>query len=865
MIEWKEYIDLLIDCESCFDGISISLGNDFAETDIPPLVKASILMLDKMVSNQGKYNILVFPEKVQLIFVFVIMMLLHNINKGRIKRAYDPASFQQGEKLKLGNAVVEFLGIEQRSGKQCVKIRMADLQSYSAPLDFLPFFQRTNTQRRLSTLAKFIAAKKRIEKKHKGLKSDEKKLLRLADYKTHMDSSLFYMTSLIKIKEMIDNFKLCEKKISDILLIGQTNYNGEIHSLGAGQMAGIPAIVLASDLYSIVAAIENQHPVEFIIIDASNMNLLLGQLDEIDKLIRLGVPIVCVTDIMNSFDLQPLKDRNFNIWRWDKTSITDRLYNVTPLSSDKKTRNCARHEVNYLYFNDKEVSDATRLIMSLRNEAKEQSPKTKIRQIFSKLYGLTFSALREVVPLNERDIIMAHQTLTECKNNLAYECPFLSRDTYESYNKIIDNLYKIYDPEYKLSKQTALEKLLTDHKHHNICIIIPERSDKNRVKEYWQRWCEDNCESTILNVLYPAEYYSVSCSMFSLTIVIGWLKRAIMRKIIYSFNTQKYTILLYDYESRWKNYDIRKWSEALDNYNNKKIITHSFCTNGISISTRQYTLNKISQFDNEVGTVDELNEIELIFREGKYKQFAENGREKSVQETTEAIPVNYIGGYLAFYRKGHKVLSATNIILHGTDKIESVYPEQLKVGDFVVVRETDRDLIKEMADILLEKRGKSGFREMATKWKEALKTEQQFSTPEQIYQKLTNAGCTKGFQTVQSWLTDEDIIAPQMKQDLKYIADITGNEMIAGLLDQIYEAAQIVRSAHIKAGKILTALLKKKIVGVLSNYGDIDPFNIWEPMEMFIDNVGLVRILKIIDIGSPIFVDVADTNRLIEE
>jgi len=83
--------------------------------------------------------------------------------------------------------------------------------------------------------------------------------------------------------------------------------------------------------------------------------------------------------------------------------------------------------------------------------------------------------------------------------------------------------------------------------------------------------------------------------------------------------------------------------------------------------------------------------------------------------------------------------------------------------------------------------------------------------------------------------------------------------------DQIYEAAQIVRSAHIKAGKILTALLKKKIVGVLSNYGDIDPFNIWEPMEMFIDNVGLVRILKIIDIGSPIFVDVADTNRLIEE
>ena len=48
-------------------------------------------------------------------------------------------------------------------------------------------------------------------------------------------------------------------------------------------------------------------------------------------------------------------------------------------------------------------------------------------------------------------------------------------------------------------------------------------------------------------------------------------------------------------------------------------------------------------------------------------------------------------------------------------------------------------------------------------------------------------------------------------------------------------------------------------------YGDIDPFNIWEPIEMQIDGVGTVRILKIIDIGTPVVVDIADTNRLIEE
>lgn len=34
---------------------------------------------------------------------------------------------------------------------------------------------------------------------------------------------------------------------------------------------------------------------------------------------------------------------------------------------------------------------------------------------------------------------------------------------------------------------------------------------------------------------------------------------------------------------------------------------------------------------------------------------------------------------------------------------------------------------------------------------------------------------------------------------------------------------------------------------------------------MQIDGVGTVRILKIIDIGTPVVVDIADTNRLIEE
>lgn len=187
------------------------------------------------------------------------------------------------------------------------------------------------------------------------------------------------------------------------------------------------------------------------------------------------------------------------------------------------------------------------------------------------------------------------------------------------------------------------------------------------------------------------------------------------------------------------------------------------------------------------------------------------------------------------------------------------------MGDFVVVRETTRDLIREMADVILVRSGKSELREMAGKWKEALEIETLFYTPEEIYQHLQEVGCTKGYQAIRGWILDDDVIAPQSKQDLEYIAAATGSSVLNELLDQIYDAAQTVRSAHIQAGRVLSMYLRSRIVEALKEYGDIDPFNIWEPIEMQVEEIGTIRILKIIDIGTPVTVDIADTNCLIDE
>ena len=861
MLEWHEYVSRILAGSASFDGISLSFEDSEQEFNVPPIIKASILMLDKMLQHQGTFNILVFPERIQSIFIFTIVKLLYNISEGRIDHGYDPASFKKGDRLRFESAIVEFDSIIEDGTEKRMNIRLAESLTVSAPVEFFPLFQHTVTTKKLSTYKQFNEARKLAEAKIAQMSAKQQYVKLLADYKTHMESSIVNMTSIINTKQLINGCKLCGQSIKDAVLIGQADYEGNVKNTGAGQLGGIPAIVLASDLYAISEMAEKGHPIQSIIIDASNANALVAQLPELDKLMRYGIPITCVTDVVNSFELRPFLERGFNLWRWNEASITDKLFDASPLSSDQKTKYCARKKVDYLVTDGNEISTAIRLLYLHRKES--QTASAHMLKLFDKLFSFAFMALHETVPFGKLECAQAKTSLEECEQLLFSEKPYLPPTTYDDYRNIIACLKKVFSPGFVLPKHDALAEKLFSIGAKRIALIVPERCNKTRASQYWQAWCKDLNLPSEIEALYPAEYYNSPCGKYDVAIVFGWLKRAIMRKTLYSFNTQSYIVLLYDYEKRWKNYDSNRWNTALNSEENRKTIEKSFNSERIKVSTSRF--EPTAQETVDIPEADEQEEIETVLRENKYHQYVATGGKKAEDETVEAIPVNYVGGYLAFYRTGHKIISASNIIENDADRIETKYPNELRVGDFVVVREVDRDLVKEMADVILERSGMTDKRELAGKWKDALEIETLFYTPEQIYERLQKAGCTRSLATVRSWISDESRIAPQSKDDLKYIAEITENEVLKELLDQVYDAAQIVWTAHQKAGINLTRQLRSRIVEALKNYGDIDPFNIWEPIEMLVDGIGMVRILKIIDIGAPVVVDITDTNRLIDE
>ena len=103
------------------------------------------------------------------------------------------------------------------------------------------------------------------------------------------------------------------------------------------------------------------------------------------------------------------------------------------------------------------------------------------------------------------------------------------------------------------------------------------------------------------------------------------------------------------------------------------------------------------------------------------------------------------------------------------------------------------------------------------------------------------------------------------KDDLLCIAKALNDGLLLESIDEVYAAGLDVKRAHVKAGQFLSQRLRAQVAERIAEHGKIDAFNIWEPIELRLEDIGKVIILKIIDTNRPIQIDSGNTNRLLTE
>lgn len=855
-MEWDQYVQSVLDEEKCLNNITISI--DETECLLPSIAKASVFMLEKMIKNQGRNNLFVFPDGEQIPFLFMLAKLIYDIHSGKIGNQYKPEDFIPGQILKLGNCVVEFIKVGEElyfGGKKCIYLKFADIDQYGCPIEMAPFFQKSDTKKQLSKISLY---KKEIKKLLNEQNAYENTLYSLRGLKTHVTETLFYVASVSNCQKYAQEIMIDGSTLFDYFLVAHADYTGELKNV-KGKYVGTPAVAFASQIDYVNAAICSGAKVQSVIVNMKECNLET-QLAALDDLLQYKIPILCITDTANSFELAGLQERKFNIWRWDEDSISENLRSNADVRFAKRIEKCVNSKVIYHCMSAPQISENFNILYRYNHIIENES--APINAIFHRLLTISYLMLRNVMEISKRESDQFSESLVACKQKIEAEKIFMDEEVYNDFVKVINNFEKIIYENSSYPKTEGIFELLMNKRFDSIYLICSNNDSPQEVRQYWtERLSKSGYRPNIL-VLYAKDFLKINRASANVAIISGWLSASMIKKIIYGYFVDEIHIYTYECEERWKKAHIKVWRNGLNNTNNKVIAEKSFDNQTI----RVHEAKKNTQFTvSEKSALCEQDDLDLLMHENRYRQYiSRNGQ--SQQNVVNAKPAGFAGGEFALYTSGHKILVASKIIAQISDKIEKKDIEELVVGDFIVVRESSKDIIREVADKILEVNKKIHLRKTAALWKEALKIESAFSTVEDIYNALCNLGCTRNIQTVRNWLMSEDIIIPQKKEDLVFIAQATNDSVLLEKIDEIYDAGDYIQNVHIKAGRILSDRLTEGIAKKLLSAERIDPYNIWDPIELDLEEVGAVKVLKIIDLGQEwIPVNSNDTNKILSE
>lgn len=859
MESWSDYIIKLLNTKGHFDDVQITLAGDQPSFTIPPVIKASILMLDKFQSGGSNKNIFVMPENDQLIFLFAIIKTIHNILNGKIGRDYNPEQIPIGTRLKLGNAVVEFKGLEIINKEEYVTVYGND-GKLSFKKWMMPYFQQTDSQR----LSKIDDFKTELHKsgKTRGISADSncEWLQTLQDYKTHLDNSVYYVAPIVRTKKLFSQCVIGNCKLNDLLLLGHVDYEGNLINIGPGKLAGIPAITLCNDLSSINAASEQGNPVQSVIINISNDNILNNDLSFLDELLKLGKPVLGLCSTVNSTHLDDLKKRGFNIWRWNENTLIPELFCNQNTDIGHKVKNAANNQISYAQMIEDPYSDD--LERMDRHKKFVQTSSINIQRIEKDIYLLLIQEIRGVADVPADIINSSLQKIDSDLKSIDNEKKYISPEMYEDFHDVLIHIQNRFSENTDNPKIRYLKNYIEQKQPIIISILVPDKDDCNKISKFWKNWCNKKNIATTVNVETVSEFISSEDNLSQMVFICGWMRKDLTVKLLYSFNSARYTILLYHCEEKWQRYGTYSILKGLDDSCNQELLKYLTVDSEISVTTEH--VEPLESEENQENQGNDIESIDHIITQYKIHHYA--GSSSTSQDgLVKAVPVTYIGDYMAFYRSGHSIICATRLIEGIKDDIDRIHVDNLRVGDFVVVSGVEHDLTKEMGDRILRESGNEDKIKLASKWRESIKVERMFSEDEEIIKKFQKAGIKRNKLTFENWLYDTELIAPSTKQDIIDIAKAFKDNVLMEMSDDIFKAAEYVRSARKSAGRILSEELRKEIAGQLEKMGEIDPVNIWDPIRMNVDGFGKIMILKVIDISPEIEIDSARTDRLLRD
>lgn len=710
-----------------------------------------------------------------------------------------------------------YKGTETRNGTDLYVLE------YAGGKRFIPQSQRFRIQPSVSV--------RQLAKKGKSLvKSVIDGLLdtQLQGNTSMLRTSVVLVSGINETKEVMAGLKFaCEPndknstKIINAFGWAHLTTDGEVKLWGSSGKEEAPVVLVASNLAALDDYLEyNRGDIGLIIIDGASH---LRDYIAFQSILSKNIPVTAVFSGKNIDCIKDLKNNNFDFWTWSK----DELKILCPESSLKKNSlfyGIERKINSFIDFNVKTVScsnqkfeEAYRLMEAVKREITEDDHQAL--QIIENLFSVLVHGTRTLAVSNklsteikskllavEADVRTFQYFIEKEQHRLLSDCTSLLK---EGIDLLATNTAKP-------AEITKLVKQIRQNSKGNICIILGNAGFEEA------RTLLKSRLSFARNVYFEKSSTLKADNSFEHLIVCGYLKRNHMLDIFDKVGADNITVLGYSYEQDWIN-SLKRQFEGLFK-NTTFLRTFSIFAGAPSDSVLHTTPDAEPASGTHPPINAALEEFELKLHEFRRKRILKSLNDDTEGNKTAAYCITFDRGGFAFLTEHHSVPAVTNL-LNGRESIEEIPHKKLKdihIGDLLLFRESSaQNIIREMADIGLNRQGNTDIRAKANRWRTALKTayEESDHNLNRLMEKLAEYGCKRNTGTVKNWLFNKNLIAPRDEKDIMAITVAAGDEDLDHRLQEIHSAIAQVRSAHMQASR---AIIKKLNAHLARNLSDID-------------------------------------------
>jgi len=814
------------------------------------------LLNDFYIYDQDQY-VFVYPNSKHFIISLLVFKTIRDVLTGDVTGVFDPYKFKKGDRFRFCDAIGIFECIEKGNDgiTRFLFSRLGDGQDrMGLPIEKLAPLELANDDVKLSTRKKFDEEYKKYSKlcfcKKTLANNDEDLMINVAKNRALQSSGIILVTKINYATNVLQHSTIGNKPLLDCISVSVLSSNGAEKSLCNG--ISNPEIILAPNVNSVVSYLQKGRSISAVFFDLERINCLV---DDVDALQIIGSQdkdgrrpsLIFFCPNNNSFDLSFFLDRGVPVFRWTNALVNDDLVYRNLQVGSKILFNFANQKIRSITCHSDFLEDAHKQLNNCQTEIQdEQMP---LINAYSNLWKALMYATRCLILPS--DAILDGMTIPVGQIMDSLRDPKIRH--YMSRPELMDELFNVWDDiQLFFAGKSPKEEILFDellskpnYRNKKIALVVTEeqlsptilgRIDDQifirNIKGINIRPCD----------IFTPETFAESEGGYDIVIICGWMKKDIMKKIIFSNLSREYVPFLYPFETQWMANSVNLWKEEIEE-------SHINEFNAEIDDPGTKPINIQLDTDLDLQSTEDLESIIAKSNDTRIRGLSSNNNNES---TKYARYISFNDGSYGAYTEGYSFTSVRDLEDEDEASATEKSASELSIGDVILMFDSSKDVIKELAERILKRNGDSDCITTAALWKSSFVSARlRGLDDEAILLKLKMAGIKRSVPEFRLWLDESSpIICPRGLDTVMKIAQAMDDQLLLESAEEVTRAATLVRASRIKAGRKLVKSLFSD-PEILKKVQETSKSNesFFTTQKVVLPSIGDVFVLRVTDLG----------------